>query len=237
MNKTIKGATLIIALATSVVMAQSSRHLQESVSKSLVVSSITQSQSIKQSASSSNAQTKQSNPKIQTKAAVSQATEKKQSESLTVERIVVSKTGLSSGEQRLFISRLETAKKAERFFRKRGATTDKAVIALLVNAWHESKWNPAASSGSCIGFFQLKNNGGMGDGYSAARLKNLDVNMSIMAASTSCKAWIVWTNQNPTVTAGEMAYRFAAKVERCATQHRAPRRTTANKWFKALKSA
>lgn len=236
MNKTIKGATLIIALATSVVMAQSSRHLQESVSKSQVVSSSTQSQSIKQNASSGNTQTKQ-NPKIQTKAAVSQATEKKQSDSLTVERIVVSKTGLSSGEQRLFISRLETAKKAERFFRKRGVTTDKAVIALLVNAWHECKWDYQDKSGHCIGFFQLKNNGGMGDGYSDARLQNLDVNMSIMAASTSCKAWIVWTNQNPNVTAGEMSYRFAAKVERCASQYRAPRRATANKWFKALKSA
>lgn len=221
MNITIKGATLALALVASMVTAQSSRHLQQSVSKSPMVSSNTQSQSEK--------------VKSSTKPVTSTNTTRKvvQTESLTITKVNATKAvgkNAASG----FLARRKHAEAAERFFRKRGVASDKAIIAILTNAWHESTWNPSAQSGSCIGFFQIMNRGGMGDGHSTAKLKQLIYNITILADSTSFKQWAKWVEKNPSVTAGEMAYRFAANVERCAVKHRAPRRTTADRWFKAL---
>jgi hypothetical protein len=176
----------------------------------------------------------QAQPSVNTKAVVAKATTKEQS--LTVSRIDASKAfGKKTGEKSLFIKRLKTGETAERFFRGRGVNSDKAIIAILVNAWHECKWDYTDASGSCIGFFQLNRAGGMGKGHSVAKLKQLVYNMTIMADSKSFKEWVAWTKKNPNATAGEMSYRFAAKVERCAVQHRAPRRPTADRWYKALK--
>jgi len=175
-------------------------------------------------------------PSVNTKAVVAKAATQEQS--LTVSRIDASKAfGKRTDEKSLFIKRLKTGETAERFFRKRGVNSDKAIIAILVNAWHECKWDYTDASGSCIGFFQLNRAGGMGRGHSVAKLKQLVYNMTIMADSTSFKEWVVWIKKNPNATAGEMSYRFAAKVERCAVQHRAPRRPTADRWYKALQKA
>jgi hypothetical protein len=211
-------------------MSQSSRHLHQSVSKPIAASN-TQSHD---SSFYTGTTTHENKSGQQIKAANAQATEKKQEVYFTVEHIDVAKTRMSSGEQKLFLRRIGTAKKAETFFRKLGVTNDKAIIAILVNAWHECKWDYTDKSGNCIGFFQLLRGNGMGRGYSVAQLQDLNINMSIMAASTSFKAWTKWVKANPGVTAGEMSYRFAANVERCATKHRAPRRTTADRWSKAL---
>lgn len=218
MNKTIKGATLALALVASTVMAQSSRHLQQSVSKSPVVSSNTQSQSVKVNKPITSTST--TNKVVKT-------------ESLTITRVNAIKA-VGKNSANIFLARRKNAEVAERFFRKRGVTSDKAIIAILANAWHESTWNPSCQSGSCIGFFQILNRGGMGDGHSTAKLKQLVYNITILADSLSFKQWATWVKKNPGVTAGEMSYRFASKVERCATKHRAPRRKTADKWFKAL---
>ena len=175
-------------------------------------------------------------PAVSTKSVTAKSVAKEQS--LTVPRIDPSKAfGKRTGEKSLFIQRLKTGKTAERFFRKRGVDSDKAIIAILANAWHECKWDYTEKSGSCIGFFQLNRAGGMGKGHSEAKLKQLVYNMTIMADSTSFKQLLAWTKKNPNVTAGEMSYRFAADVERCAVQYRAPRRPTADRWYKALKKA
>lgn len=159
-----------------------------------------------------------------------------QEQSLTVSSIDASKAfGAKTGEKSLFVKRLKTGETAERFFRRRGVNSDKAIIAILVNAWHECKWDYTDVSGSCIGFFQLNRAGGMGRGHSVDKLKQLTYNMTIMADSTSFKAWVAWTKKNPGATAGEMSYRFAANVERCAVQYRGPRRPTADRWYRALK--
>lgn len=221
MNITIKGLALALAIMASTVMSQSSRHLQESVSKSPMVSSNTQSQSVK----------------VRSKAKLITSTNKiskiAQSESLTITKVnAVKAVGRNSAND--FYSRRKNAETAERFFRKRGVNSDKAIIAILVNAWHESTWNPRCQSGSCIGFFQLLNRGGMGDGHSTANLKKLIYNITILADSTSLKQWVKWTQAHPKASAGEMAYQFAVRVERCAKQHRAARRKTADRWFSAL---
>lgn len=175
-------------------------------------------------------------PNVSKKVVVAKTTTQEQS--LTVSRIDASRAfGKKTGEKSLFVKRFNTGETAELFFRKRGVNSDKAIIAILVNAWHECKWDYTDASGSCIGFFQLNRAGGMGRGHSTAKLKQLVYNMTIMADSTSFKEWVAWTKKNPNATAGEMSYRFAAKVERCAVQHRAPRRPTADRWYKALNQA
>jgi len=159
----------------------------------------------------------------------------KKEQVLTVSRIDASRAFGKNGEKSLFIKRLKIGETAEKFFRQRGVTSDKAIIAILVNAWHECKWDYTDVSGSCIGFFQLNRAGGMGRGYSVSQLKQLNCNMTIMANSLWFKDWVSWTKKNPNISAGEMSYRFAAAVERCASQYRAPRKVTADKWYRALK--
>ena len=104
---------------------------------------------------------------------------------LTVSRINPSKAFVKSGEKGLFLKRLPTAQRAELFFRNRGVTSDKAIIAILVNAWHECHWDYTLVSGNCIGFFQLNRAGGMGRGHSFSKLRQLEYNMTIMADSLS----------------------------------------------------
>lgn len=159
----------------------------------------------------------------------------KKIESLTVQRLLPGAVRIQ--EQSTFEKRKNIAAKVERMIRKSGVTSDKAVIAVLANAWHESRWNPRVKSGSCIGFFQLKRGNGMGGRHTVEQLMDLDVNVSIMMASTSFKKWTIWAKNNPNKTAGEMSFQFASKVERCASQHRQPRRTTADRWYKNLKSS
>ncbi|MBS1722879.1 MAG: hypothetical protein JSS66_08000 [Armatimonadetes bacterium] len=153
---------------------------------------------------------------------------------LTVPRI--SPKGQPS-ETKTFVDRRSIAAKAETYLRKAGVNSDKAIIAVLANAWHECKWNPAGKSGSNIGFFQLNRAGGMGRGHSVAKLQQLEYNIAVMTASTSFKDWVKWANKNPETSAGKMAYRFAAKVERCTSSNWDDRQRTADRWYKALKPA
>lgn len=159
----------------------------------------------------------------------------KKIECLTVQRLP--KSAVRIQEQSTFENRKWVAIRVEHMMRNAGITSDKALIAVLVNAWHECRWNPKDKSGNCIGFFQLKRGNGMGGRHTVAQLQDLEVNVSIMMASTSFKKWVAWTKNNPTATAGKMSYQFASTVERCASQHRAPRRVTADRWFKHLKSS
>lgn len=156
----------------------------------------------------------------------------KKIESLTVHRLP--KAAVRIQEQSTLENRRNIAEKAERYFRKLGVTSDKAILALLANAWHECRWNPNDISGSCIGFFQLSRAGGMGRGQSVKKLQNLEYNIAIMAASSSFKDWVKWCNSHPSASCGAMSLRFASLVERCAKKHRYPRLITADKWYKSL---
>lgn len=222
MNKTINRAALALTFIVSTVMSQSSsQHLQESVSKPPMVSSNTQISSEKVLSD--------------TKPVTLTNTTNKPSQpvKLTITRVnAIKAVGKNSASE--FLARRKNAETAERFFRSRGITSDKAIIAILANAWHECTWNPSCQSGSCIGFFQIKNRGGMGNGHSTSNLKNLVYNITVLANSSDFKRWVKWLNAHPKASAGEMAYQFASQVERCASQHRSPRRNTADRWFKAL---
>lgn len=158
----------------------------------------------------------------------------KKIESLTVERLLTK--AMRVQKQSTLKNRIQTAIQAERLFREAGIKSDKMILAMLANAWHESGWNPTASSGSCVGFFQLSV-GGMGKGSSKKQLKTLSFNVKRLMASTDFKNWVAWCKKYPNKSCGEMSFRFASYVERCAKKHRHQRFVTAEKWHKMLISA
>ncbi len=159
--------------------------------------------------------------------------QKNRIESLTVQRLP--QVAVRIQEQSTFNSRKKFAIKAEEIFRKAGIKSDKMIIAMHANAWHESRWNPATKSGSCVGYFQLHMKYS-GRGLSLSQLKNLECNVQKLMATSSFKDWVKWCQKNPQSSSGEMAFKFASQVLRCASKHRNARRTTANKWFLVLNS-
>lgn len=154
-------------------------------------------------------------------------------ESLTVQRLPQEAVRIQ--EQSTLENRKSIAIKAERLIRNAGVTSDKMIIAMLANAWHESNWSPKLEDHSCIGFFQLHVRY-MGKGSTVTQLKNLNYNVLKLMASSDFKDWVKWCKSNPRASAGQMSYRFASHVERCASRYRFPRKITADKWFNSLKA-
>jgi membrane-bound lytic murein transglycosylase MltF len=144
-------------------------------------------------------------------------------------------TVVSAQERRIFNQRKKVAVEVETYFRKQGIHSDKAIVGILVNAWHESKWDPRAVSpnGSCVGLFQLSGSG-LGRGMTVAQRQDIGQSLKRMSSHQHFLDWKKWVDKHPNASAGEMSYQFAKQVERCARQHRAPRRTTGDKWFAAM---
>lgn len=155
----------------------------------------------------------------------------KKIESLTVLRLP--KKAVRIQEQSTFENRRKIAVKVEEMIRKKGITSDKMILAMLANAWHESKWNPSTASKSCIGFFQLHIKY-MGRGSTVSQLKNLEHNVQKLMATTSFKDWVAWCKKYPNKSCGDFSLKFASHVERCAVKHRYPRKITADKWYQML---
>jgi len=172
-------------------------------------------------AESSKAPTKQTSKTMKTKI-----------ESLTVQRLP--KAVVRIQEQSTLENRKSIAMKAERIIRNAGVKSDKMIVAMLANAWHESNWNPKEEDHSCVGFFQLHVRY-MGKGSTMSQLTNLSHNVLKLMASSDFKNWAKWCKSNPQASAGQMSYRFASQVERCASRFRFPRKLTADKWYKSLK--
>lgn len=155
----------------------------------------------------------------------------KKIERLTVERLP--KSAVRIQEQSTMENRRNTAIKAEQVIREGGVTSDKMIVAMLANAWHESRWNPRDATGSCIGLFQIHLRH-MGRGSSREQLMSTEYNTRKIMSTKDFKAWAAWCKKNSTASCGNMALRFAATVERCAVKHRYPRSVTADKWYKSL---
>lgn len=155
-------------------------------------------------------------------------------ESLTVQRLP--KEALRISEQSTFEKRKKYAVIAEQIIRNKGITSDKMIIAMLANAWHESKFNPKATGGSCIGLFQVHLRY-LGKGSTKAQLFDPAYNTKKIMTDYKFNTWVNWCRKNSDATAGKMAYMFAHLVERPLAKHKAPRSVTANRWYKHLKAA
>lgn len=136
-------------------------------------------------------------------------------------------------EQSTLENNKKIAVKAEKIFRDAGVTCDKMLLAILANAWHESRWNPKETDGSCIGFFQLHKRH-LGSGSTEKQLMDLTHNTNKLIKSDDFQEWVQWCKRNPKVSCGRMSFRFASLVERCASKHRNARKVTADRWHKNL---
>lgn len=157
----------------------------------------------------------------------------KKIESLTVQRLP--KGVVRIQEQSTLESRRRIAIEAERLIRKAGIKSDKIIMAILVNAWHESRWNPKEDDGLCVGFFQLYVKT-IGKDSTKKQLLNLNYNIQKILNSKDFKDWVKWCYNHPHESCGSMSFRFASHVEKCAFRYRYPRKITADRWYRHLSS-
>lgn len=138
-------------------------------------------------------------------------------------------TAVRVQERKTFESRLHYAKKLEIEFRSKAKIhRDEVVLALLVNAWHESRWNPKTNSD---GILQLTRSG-MGKGMSAIERQDISKTVDRFVSTKVFQNWLKLARSTDDV--GKMSYEFADDVLRPKKQHRPPRRTTALNWINHL---
>lgn len=133
-------------------------------------------------------------------------------------------------EREVFEKRLPTARKIEIELRKRGLHRDKTILALLVNTWHETRWNPTLNSD---GIFQMTPTG-MGKGMTTAQKQDIPTTVHAMVNTPRFQTWWEYS-KNPKVSTADSAYKFADYVLRPKKQYRLPRKYTAQNWEKFLK--
>lgn len=131
-----------------------------------------------------------------------------------------------------FNSRRKYAFTAEKLLRRNGLVNDKIMVAVLVNMWHESEWNPRNKDGSCVGLFQLHRKY-TAKGMTMAQLIDVKTHVERLMSLAEYKKWKQWAIKNAErVSCGDLAYKFASDVERCQYKYRYPRLITANRWWK-----
>lgn len=126
---------------------------------------------------------------------------------------------------------------AEEWYIRLGVGNESARLAMLANAWHESRFNPRAEAkeknGSMSrGFHQLNTRGA---GRGMPRELQLTIRHNV-AAIMRDGAFANWYREHKAKgwSAGKSAYEFARRVERCASRYWNARRVTAEKWSHAI---
>jgi hypothetical protein len=123
---------------------------------------------------------------------------------------------------------VENARQVERLLWDRGYRQPKAIVAILANGWHESRWNAGTvyreKNGTVSrGFFQLTNGA-----------LTIEGNVEQLTTKAPYKARIEkWYSdaKKHGWSAGEAAYWFARRVEICASRFWNERRETADRWW------
>ena len=134
-------------------------------------------------------------------------------------------------ERATFEKRLPTARKLELEFRKQAKIhRDELILALLVNAWHESRWNPKLNSD---GILQLTPTG-MGQGMSVSERQNIVLTVQRFVSTERFSDWLDYSRDEKT-SIGQISYKFADHILRPKFQYREQRRKTAIQWHKQLK--
>ena len=135
-------------------------------------------------------------------------------------------------EQKLFRSRIPVAINIEAHLKRLDKRVTKyEIMAVLVNAWHESKWNPASinSSETHFGLFQWS-------GHMHAATKRLLTTQGAVTVLVTCPRWTSftkWCRSRKTITWSESAKAFARIVERPQARYIPPRGTAATRWARA----
>ena len=102
------------------------------------------------------------------------------------------------------------------------------ILGVFSNAHHESGWEPSLISSGNYGLFQLRKNG-LGKGKSTPWLLDYKNNTTAILNCPQAIEFFEWAAGSG-FSAGDFAYRFASKVERCSSKYYGERRATAN-WY------
>lgn len=126
---------------------------------------------------------------------------------------------------------VENARMVERLLWEKGYREPKAVVAILANGWHESRWNAGTvhkeKNGTYSrGFFQLTNGALTIEG-------NVEQLTTKAPYAARIQKWYA-DHKKHGWSAGESAYWFARRVEICASRFWSERRQTAEKWWGLL---
>lgn len=126
---------------------------------------------------------------------------------------------------------IENARQVERLLWEKGYREPKAIVAILANGWHESRWNAGTihkeKNGTVSrGFFQLTN----GELTIEGNVEQLTTKAPYAAR---IQKWYADHKRN-NWSAGESAYWFARRVEICASRFWNERRSTADAWWKLI---
>lgn len=146
-------------------------------------------------------------------------------------------TAVRAAERQTFIKRLPSMEKLEAKLRDKGLSTDAQILAVFVNAWHESRWDlnmgPERDSngGTVAGVLSL-NSKGMGQGMSVSQMKSLDGTLTRLFSWPSMKSWVSYSKSSSNVA--DLSVRFARKVMVCRSPE--ARRSTALAFAKALEN-
>lgn len=133
--------------------------------------------------------------------------------------------------------RREHAVEAERWYIRGGVGDPVARLAMLANAWHESKFDPVDEyrerDGSVSRGFHMVNTRGAGRGLSRRDALTVRHNVAAIMRDYRFAEWYR-AHKSKRWDAGTSAYWFARMVERCASRYWNDRRVTANAWSKQL---
>lgn len=123
---------------------------------------------------------------------------------------------------------IENARQVERLLWDKGYRQPKAIVAILANGWHESRWNAGTvyrekNGTTSRGFFQLTNGALTIEG-------NVEQLTTQAPYAARIQKWYTDFKANDW-SAGEAAYWFARRVEICASRFWLERKQTAERWW------
>lgn len=136
---------------------------------------------------------------------------------------------VKSSNRSLFLKNLPNAVKVESELVRRGFGNEKALKAIHINTWHESKWNPNVKSGNFVGIFQIGGNGTMGHGTTVTQRKSITFSVNLISSRSDFITWYKKHKYKDT-TLKQATEEFAKNVLRCHRSHIASRGATANRW-------
>lgn len=126
---------------------------------------------------------------------------------------------------------VENARQVERLLWAKGYREPKAIVAILANGWHESRWKADVvhkeKNGTVSrGFFQLTNGALTIEG-------NVEQLTTKAPYAARIQKWYADAKKH-NWDAGTAAYYFAARVEICAKRFWNERKQTADKWWRIV---
>lgn len=135
----------------------------------------------------------------------------------------LSPTAVRSAERATFVKRMPYLVKLETALRSKGLNGDAQILAVFVNAWHESRFDANmgperdSNGGTVAGILSL-NSKGMGQGMSVAAMKSIEGTTNRLFSWPSMKRWVGAAKGRDAATVSnvtDLSVSFARRVMVC----------------------